>query len=170
MAPRKQYIARKDLHINIEADIKNIGDEFGLVPKDVLKNAYIFLINHHIERYGAPNELKVRWKEVLSRDLTTLHSEIETAKELERLYKQSINHQIIETPKSILLTVIIPLLSPDELQWVIRAAKSDHVNIVRSVIPKLKTIYEARTGKIAPYWTPDDEMEVLNHLIDLGGM
>ena len=87
MAPPKQFISRKDIHVNIEEDIKSIGDELGLMPKIVLKRGYFYSIDEHIERFGASSELKEKWAQIKYRDAEEFHLKIQEEKSLESAAK-----------------------------------------------------------------------------------
>ena len=83
MAPPKQFVSRKDIHVNIEEDIKSIGDELGLMPKVVLKRGYFYSIDEHIERFGASSELKEKWSRIKYRDAEEFHIKIQEERSIE---------------------------------------------------------------------------------------
>jgi hypothetical protein len=83
MAPPKQFISRKDIHVNIEEDIKDIGDLLGLMPKVVLKRGYFYSIDEHIERFGASAEVKEKWSRIKYRDAEEFNLKIQEEKNLE---------------------------------------------------------------------------------------
>ncbi len=87
LAPPKQFVSRKDLHVNIEADIKEIGDNLGLMPKIVLKRGYFYSIDEHIERFGASQELKEKWSRIKYRDAEEFQQKITEDRELEEFAK-----------------------------------------------------------------------------------
>lgn len=171
MAPPRKYQSRQEIHINVESGIKDIGDFFGLVPSDVLKEGYLLLIDHHISRYGAPSEIKTKWIEITARETEEFRLKCERENEIKALAKKSLGSKDdVQNHSSEILVKMLSVLSPDEREWVIKSAKSDQINIVRAVLPRIRNLYETRTGSQAPYWTPADELTVLNQLIDLGAV
>ena len=179
MAPPKVYDQRKDLHLNVENEIYEIGNFFGLKPASVLKDGYTYIINQFIEQYGAPTEIKERWSRQLHKNQKELQELIDREKSIEENSRKDgqqkrISYEIRQKEKDdfkeFVISTLIPSFSVTDIQWLISLAKSDNASVTRQVIPFLRNNFQIKTKSDLPQWSMDQELDVINHLIDLGGV
>lgn len=178
MAPPKLYESRKELHVNVEARLKYVGDFFGLKPAYVLREGYKFAISQYIEEYGAPTEIKEQFSEILAADLDELNARIRYEKDIEDKAKKTGKQNRISAEIKIqeeqefltfIITELLPVFTPGEISWASSLARSSQAHVVRQVLPSIRSNYQTRTGKNLSPWSEEEETAILNHLIDLGG-
>ncbi len=173
MAPPKKYkTGKSDIHINIETELKTIGDEFGLVPTVLLTEMYIATINENISRFGATDEIKERWckfnaeRELERKNALKRERELKKSGEKAGLQKKIRDE---EQNKFIhwMYSELFIRFTPDELNHYISAVKSDDEYKVRYAVTSIIKHYNERAcSSIALH--KDDEIVLINQLIRLG--
>lgn len=175
MAPPKKYITGKfDVHANIEAELKAIGDFFGLVPTTLLTEAYKATINENISRFGAPEEIKDRWDKFSTNSVKESSDALKRERELKRVgIKSGLQKKAVDDEKnrfvSWIYTELLPHFTPDEINHFILAVKDSQEFKVRYAITSIIKRYNERAG-CSITLSKEDEIVLINHLVDFGGM
>ena len=175
MAPRKKYRQKLDLHLNIEKELKEFGDQINLNPTDVLTEGYLFLISEGLKRYGSPDELQERWHKFLDKKNEDDKKAIQREEALKFKAEQSgLQKQIVDGDKSKFINWLYqefyPQFSTEEIRHYAKLVIDYNDNKVRFALESLKNQYLSRTKTIIPPWSAEESAQVINHLIELGGV
>lgn len=174
MAPPKKYKTGKyDIHVNIETELKNIGDEFGLVPTVLLTEMYIATINENIVRFGAPDDIKERWCKFTSNREAAKKDALKREREIKRCSEKSgVQKRILDEEKDKFIEWIyndlFPHFTPDELNHYILAVKDTNEYKVRYALTSILKRYNDKSSTNINL-SKADETILINHLIGLGG-
>lgn len=174
MAPPKKYkTGKSDIHVNIETELKNIGDEFGLVPTVLLTEMYIATINENIVRFGAPDDIKERWCKFNAERELERKNALKRERELKKVgekagLKKKIQDE--EQDKFIhwIYNDLFPHFTPDELNHYILAVKDTNEYKVRYALTSILKRYNDKSSTNINL-SKADETILINHLIGLGG-
>jgi hypothetical protein len=174
MAPPKKYASRIDLHINIESDLKEVGDFFGVIPTKALSSGYRYLIEHDIKRFGAPEEVLDKWNKYTNKHQLESNAEYQLAKELKKkAHADASKKKHVDDEQDRYLTwmyeSLFPTFTPGELEHFIASAKSsDDYKVRYAITGIIKQYNERKCASIV--LSKEDESTLINHLIDFGGV
>lgn len=173
MAPPKKYkTGKSDIHVNIETELKNIGDEFGLVPTVLLTEMYIATINENMSRFGATDEIRERWCKFNAERELERKNALKRERELKKVgEKAGLKKKIQDEEQDKFIHWIYSELfvrfTPEELNHYISAVKSDDEYKVRYAVTSIIKHYNERACS-AITLQKEDVVVLINHLIRLG--
>jgi len=175
LAPPKKYRNRQDIHVNIEAELKQFGDYFNINPSIALEEGYIYTINQDIARYGASDDIRNKWfkfNESRNKEkIDALNREVELKKKSE---ESGLQKRILDDDKNRfanwLYSEFYPAFSSDEIRHYAKLVLDNNDNKVRFALESLKKQYTIRSNNTITPWTSEETAQAINHLIELGGI
>jgi len=161
--------------IREERLLVEFGDKIGLTLGEAVRRGILWTAEAQIVSGYLPEPLIDEYNALKEGDVEYL-----TAKHIASI-KQRLNLQRGVTtgnsPQSpgklsapSLLNSVKSVFSSDELRKFHQLASSNQVRDNQTALFQIRNLYETRTGTPAPFWSPADELSILNELIDLAGV